>query len=108
VADQEDLKAFTGPAPLNTDDFPYIELNAPKGLYAAASHILEGQFMTYNALSNSGRSPLPPIENYSLLKSAEVYTRLGQVLRSKMQLERARRLLDGSSDHPGPPHSATF
>jgi spermidine synthase len=95
AADQEDLKAFAGPAPLNTDDLPYIELNAPKGLYAAASHVLEDQFTIYNALAGSGHSPLPPIENYSQLDSAEVYARMAQLLRSKLQNERARRLLEG-------------
>ncbi len=100
AADQEDLKAFAGSAPLNTDDLPYIELNAPKGLYAAASHVLEDQFMIYEALAGSGRSPLPPIENYYQLDSAEVHARMAQLLRSKLQNERARRLLEGLIPEP--------
>jgi hypothetical protein len=100
AADQEDLKAFAGSAPLNTDDLPYIELNAPKGLYAAASHVLEDQFRIYEALAGSGRSALPPIENYSDLDSAEVHTRMAQLLRGKLQKERAGRLLAGPVPEP--------
>ena len=101
AADQDDLRRFAGSARLNTDDSPYIELNAPKGLYAAAEHIVQDQFAIYNALVGAGRELLPPVVNHPALAEgtrtedrAVLFSELARIYRQKLQFRKAEKLAE--------------
>jgi spermidine synthase len=102
AADREDLLAFAGETPRNTDDRPYLELNAPKGLYSA-SNTREQRLAMYGALAAAGSRPLPPLVNQPALSAsapaaADVYERLARLYEGWLQPGRARRLRDAARE----------
>ena len=106
AADREDLLAFAGEAPDNTDDRPFIEMNAPRGLYNAAN-TREQRLAMYQALDAVGRSPLPPIRNHPDLSAgptgpaaASIYERLAELYEARLRSGRARRLREAAGRMP--------
>jgi spermidine synthase len=73
TADREDLLAFAGRAPENTDERPLLELNAPRGLYSATNS-REQRLAMYAALSAVGSEALPPLENHPAFAPAGAAT----------------------------------
>jgi spermidine synthase len=96
AADREDLLAFAGEVPLNTDDRPFLELNAPKGLYSA-SNTRDQRLAMYGTLAGQGSRALPPLVNPpAWTGSASVRERLAALYEDWLLPARARRLRESA------------
>jgi spermidine synthase len=103
TADREDLLAFAGSEPENTDERPLLELSAPRGLYRA-SNSREQRLAMYGTLAAMGRDPAPPLENHPALGAAHsaggaaaaLYERLAVVHEAWLQPLRARLLAEAA------------
>jgi spermidine synthase len=112
VMDRDDLAAFAGAGPRNTDDRPLIEFSAPRGLFLSTNANAE----MYNRLVAGGRAPFPPLVNEPSLdpqapphEGAAVRVRIALALYRKGMLAKASLLLqDALTLDPGsgPAHAA--
>lgn len=99
---RNDMLSFAGGAPDNSDNFPYLEFSAPKGLYLAQTEAERSIVEIYRALDNGGSEEFPPIENYPPLaeknltkkQHADLCVSIGTQYLHKAFRERARRLAE--------------
>jgi tetratricopeptide (TPR) repeat protein len=102
VMDGRDMLRFAGDAPLNTDDAPRIELDAPRGLYLDKNKKTALEFSIHHSLASAGRAMIPPLENFPQLakandrERASLYHRIGRLYRQKVLVDKAYRLLTES------------
>jgi len=95
---RDGLLRFCGNAPLNTDDYPYVEFNAPRGLFHNQTELLDQNYYIYSALTDADTTILPPITNEPLLnspgkilESSELFTSFGNIYAEKKLYKRAER-----------------
>ncbi len=97
ILDRDALLRFCGNAPLNTDNYPYVEFNAPRGLFYSLSDIREQISTIYNAIQDADTAVLPKIYNYqtlissNIINQSELYTYYGKLYEKKNMFFRAER-----------------
>jgi spermidine synthase len=95
--DRDDLVAFAGAGPRNTDDRPVIEFSAPKGLFLPT----DANAAMYARLVAGGRAALPPLLHEPALdpaspprQAAAARVGIAEALHRKGMLDKAKRVLD--------------
>lgn len=102
LMNKKDMELFGSGVGTNTDDHPWIELKAPRGLYIIKSDAQRIDIEIYQNFDNGGSELIPPIENAPLSKSpkkkelASFYRKLGDLYLKKALLERTTRLYEAS------------
>ncbi len=99
---RDDMVRFGSGTPDNTDDFPYLEFSAPRGLYVAQAQAQQSMGDIYQSFDEGGREEFPPIENYPALEQAnlsrgahaELCVQIGTKYLRKAFMARARRLAE--------------
>lgn len=98
ILDRKGLLRLCDNAPLNTDDYPYIEFNAPRGLFHNESELRKQIYFIYDAIQKADSSILPRIINDQIVISSknkeelsEMYKDFGNLFAQKSLLYRAER-----------------
>lgn len=99
---RNDMLLFASGAADNSDNFPYLEFSAPKGLYMAQAEADRSIVEIYRAFDNGGSDEFPPVENYPPLmdknltkkQHADLCVAIGTQYLRKAFRERARRLAE--------------
>jgi spermidine synthase len=99
---RSDMLRFGQGTPENSDDFPYLEFSAPKGMYQGQADAQKSIIEIYRNFDEGGSELLPPIDNYPPLlhessgasRHADLYVAMGSHYRKKAFLSRARRLAE--------------
>jgi spermidine synthase len=112
VMDRDDLVAFAGEGPRNTDDRPVLEFSAPRGLFLST----DANAAMYGRLVAGGRAPLPALVNEPALETATPPRQgaaervlIARALHRKGMLDHAKSILkDALALDPGsgPAHAA--
>ena len=112
VMDRDDLVAFAGEGPRNTDDRPVLEFSAPRGLFLST----DANAAMYGRLVAGGRAPLPALVNEPALlpaapprEGAAERVAIARALHRKGMLDHAKSVLrDALALDPasGPAHAA--
>ena len=99
---REDMIRFAGDGQLNTDNTPWIEIQAPKGMYSAsqaASQELGATIMA--ALEQAGSSAVPRLANYAPLAAGapvaarvQALVELGGIYQFNSRFTKATQVLD--------------
>jgi spermidine synthase len=63
----EDPALFPGGTPVNTDDWPYIEFQAPRRNVMAPADVARAAIREYEALAEAARDVTPPIRGHAAL-----------------------------------------
>ena len=104
---REDMQRFVqadaaaGTLPLNTDDFPYVEFQAPRGNVAPRDKVIRDALDLYAALSDGGRDVAPPIAGWPALAASDVeragaYRALAKRYATAAMWSRALRTLESA------------
>ncbi len=99
---REDMVRFAGDGPLNTDNTPWIEIQAPKGMYAASpAESQERGAVIMAALEQAGSSSLPRLVNFAPLAAGapvaarvQALVELGGIYQFKSMFAKATLVLD--------------
>jgi tetratricopeptide (TPR) repeat protein len=87
--------------PLNTDDFPYVEFQAPRGNVAPREKVVRDALDLYAVLSDGGREVTPPVAGWPPLtgsgsERAAAYLELAARYTTAAMWSRALRTLDAA------------
>jgi spermidine synthase len=98
----EDAAAFPRGTPLNTDNYPYIELVSPRRNVVPRAEAAQAALAQFAALSDAGRGLLPPLTNHAGLAeggpaAAALYRELGERHAAAGLRGRAVRALEEAS-----------
>jgi spermidine synthase len=106
IMNRDEMKTFAADAILNTDDFPTIEMNAPKGLYYDKKESSAIEHSIHRAIASGSKQLLPPIRNYPPLSDtlsakqwAALYDSIGLLCLRKALVDKACNLLEASLQH---------
>ena len=98
ILDRNALLRFSKNAFLNTDDFPYIEFNAPRGLFHNQSDLQQQLSVIYNAMQDADTAIIPECFNNqktdssnNVIEYSELYTFFGNQYVKKNLPRRAER-----------------
>lgn len=95
---REELAAWAGTGPLNTDAYPYLEFQAPRSNVMPKDELVRQTVALYDALGASTRALLPPMDGFAPPKEAQaaLYEAVGMEHAKLARADRARLLLEAS------------
>jgi spermidine synthase len=103
ILDRKSLLQISRGAPLNTDDYPYIEFNAPQGMYHTSAQMLTQINLLYHVLNNGSIDLILPLTNEHAFdnpvdekKLALFYDSLGNIYMNKLMIKKAGQLFSVS------------
>ncbi len=101
ILDRDALLRFSGNAILNTDDYPFIEFNAPLGMFHTSEEMHKQLNLLYDTLESADTVLILPLVNEPTLvspidekKLAILYDSLGNLYINKFMFNHAERLLN--------------
>jgi spermidine synthase len=103
ILDRKGLLRLCEKAPINTDDYPFIEFNAPRGLFHNETELRKQIYIIYDAIQKADTSILPGIINDQVVASSrnkeelsEIYKNFGDLYAQKSMLFLAERAYKGA------------
>jgi spermidine synthase len=103
ILDKQALMRLSNNAPLNTDDYPYIEFNAPQGMFHKNKQMPEELNLLYDSLEYYSTDLIQPLTNERAFdnplnekKLALFYDSLGNIYMKNFMMKKAEQLLSTS------------